>query len=55
MHGSGPADVWRVRVDGIWLEGAPDASGGGDDGWMIAPVAIAPEDVELVATDIRAR
>jgi hypothetical protein len=27
MNGPGPADIWSARVDGIWLEGAPDASG----------------------------
>ena len=53
MNGPGPADIWSARVDGIWLEGAPDASGGGDDGWMISPMAIAPQDIELVETEIR--
>jgi hypothetical protein len=53
MNGPGPADIWSARVDGIWLEGAPDASGGGDDGWMISPIAIAPQDIELVETEIR--
>lgn len=49
------ADIWSVRVDGIWLEGAPDADGGGGDDWMIAPEPIGPDRVELIEADIPPR
>jgi hypothetical protein len=55
MPRAGPADVWSVRVDGFWLEGAPDANGGGSDDWMIAPQPIGPERVRLVERDITGR
>jgi hypothetical protein len=34
VHGE-PADIWRVRVDGLWLVSDPGASGGLDEHWMI--------------------
>jgi hypothetical protein len=52
MARPGPADIWRVRVDGLWLEGDPDASGGGDDGWMIATEPIGPENIALYERDV---
>jgi hypothetical protein len=50
-----PTDVWAVRVDGLWLEDDPGASGGGGSNWMIATEPISPERLELVETDIRSR
>jgi hypothetical protein len=44
----GPVDVWSVRLDGEWLEGAPDANGGGGDSWMICPQPIGRERLRLV-------
>jgi hypothetical protein len=44
----GDADVWRVVVDGLWLVSDPNAGGGLEDGWAIAPEAIGPERVELL-------
>jgi hypothetical protein len=55
MPGAGPADIWRVRVDGLWLEGDPGASGGADDGWMIAARPIPPEDLTLHERDVAPR
>jgi hypothetical protein len=52
MARPGPADIWRVRVDGLWLEGDPGASGGGDDDWMIAAGPIPAEDVALLERDV---
>jgi hypothetical protein len=52
MPGPGPADVWSARVDGLWLEGAPDADGGGSDDWMIALQPIGPDRIELVRRDV---
>jgi hypothetical protein len=46
MPRPGPADIWRVQVDGLWLEGDPGASGGGDDDWMISPEPIPPEQLK---------
>ena len=37
-----PADVWAVRVDGLWVESGPD-------GWIILPEPVPPERVRLVA------
>jgi len=53
MARPGPADIWRVRADGLWLEGDPAASGGGDDAWMIAPEPIPARDVALYERDAR--
>jgi hypothetical protein len=44
-----------VRVDGLWLEGDPGASGGADDGWMIAARPIPPEDLTLHERDVAPR
>jgi hypothetical protein len=44
----GDADIWQVVVDDLWLVSDPNASGGLEDGWAIAPEAIAPERVELL-------
>src|SRR5213592_980680 len=50
-RGLGAADIWRVRVDGLWLEGDPNG-GGGDDDWMICPTPIPPERIELFEADV---
>jgi len=50
-HGE-TADVWRVDVEGTWLEGAPDDDQGGGDSWMIAPVPIPRSRLRLVLTDL---
>lgn len=55
MPGPGPADIWRVRVDGLWLEGDPGAGGGADDGWMIAAQPIPPEHLKLYERDVPPR
>jgi hypothetical protein len=55
MARPGPADIWRVRVDGLWLEGDPGASGGADDGWMIAGEPIPAADLELHERDVPSR
>lgn len=47
-----PSDIWQVRVDGLWLEGDPGASGGGDDIWMILPEPVGPDRLELIDTDV---
>lgn len=44
----GPADVWRVDVRGLWLEGAPAAGDGADEGWAICCAPLGPERVTLV-------
>lgn len=44
----GDADIWQVAVDGLWLISDPNASGGLDDGWAIAPDPIAPERLKLL-------
>jgi hypothetical protein len=36
-----PADVWAVRVDGLWVESGPD-------GWIILPEPVPPERLRLV-------
>jgi hypothetical protein len=36
-----PADVWAVRVDGLWVESGPD-------GWLIVPEPVPPERLRLV-------
>lgn len=43
----GPIDIWEVQLDGQWLEGAPDAGGGGDDSWMICPQPIRADKLHL--------
>jgi hypothetical protein len=46
-------DIWAARLnDDVWLEGAHDASGGGDDHWMICSEPIAADRLELIETDI---
>jgi hypothetical protein len=55
MSGAGPADIWRVRVDGLWLESDPNSSSGLDDLWMIAAAPIPPEDVVLHEADVAPR
>jgi hypothetical protein len=40
-----PIDVWSVRLDGLWLESAPD-------GWRLVAAPIERERISLVATDI---
>jgi len=55
MPRPGPADIWRVRVDGLWLESDPNASGGADDAWMIAAQPISAEDVALCQRDVGPR
>jgi hypothetical protein len=47
-----PSDIWQVRVDGLWLEGDPGASGGGDDIWMILPEPVGPDRLKLIDTDV---
>ena len=44
-------DIWRVRVDGHWMESDPGASGGAADAWMIAPCPIPSEAVTLCESD----
>jgi hypothetical protein len=51
----GPSDIWRVRVDGLWLEGDPSAGGGAGDTWMISPEPIPAEHVTLCERDIESR
>jgi hypothetical protein len=36
-----PAEVWAVRVDGLWLETGPD-------GWIIVPEPVPPERLRLL-------
>ena len=36
-----PADVWAVRVDGLWVESGPD-------GWIILPEPVPPERLRLL-------
>jgi hypothetical protein len=55
MPGAGLADIWCVRVDGIWLEGDPAASGGGDEDWMISPQPIPPYRVTLCERGVTPR
>jgi hypothetical protein len=45
-------DIWAVELDGVWLEGAPGASGGGAGNWMICPQPIAPSSLRLVEKDL---
>ncbi len=47
-----PTDVWRVRVDGLWLEGDPGSSGGADTYWAIARQPIPASDLVLVERDV---
>lgn len=47
-----PSDIWEVSVDGLWLEGDPGASGGGDEIWMIPPEPVGPERLRLLDTDV---
>jgi hypothetical protein len=49
-----PVDIWSVQLDGQWLEGAPDADGGGGggDNWMICPTPIAPNNLRLLEQDL---
>jgi hypothetical protein len=47
-----PVDVWAVRLDGQWLEGAPESDGGGGDNWMICPEPISPKRIRLVEHDL---
>lgn len=41
-------DVWAVNVDGLWLESAPDASSGFDDGWSMCASPIPPSRLALL-------
>jgi hypothetical protein len=36
-----PADLWAVRIDGLWVETGPD-------GWMILPEPVPPERLRLL-------
>jgi hypothetical protein len=54
MPRDGLTDIWAARLDGVWLEGAPDASGGADRDWAICPEPIAPDRLELIERDIAA-
>src|SRR5580704_14093593 len=36
-----PADLWAVRVDGLWVESGPD-------GWIIVPEPVPPERLRLL-------
>jgi hypothetical protein len=36
-----PADIWAVRVDGLWVES-------GQHGWMILPEPVPPERLRLL-------
>jgi hypothetical protein len=54
MAGPRRADIWRVDVDGLWLEGDPSASGGMDDGWMISAVPIPAAAIKLLERDVSA-
>jgi hypothetical protein len=47
-----PVDIWSVQLDGQWLEGAPDADGGGGDNWMICPTPIPPKNLRLLEQDL---
>ena len=50
-----PSDIWAVRVDGLWLEGDPSSSGGGDDDWMILPAPVGPDRLDLIEIDVLPR
>jgi len=52
MPQSGQADIWAVHLRNVWLEGAPAASGGGDDGWMICPEPNGRRQLQLFERDI---
>jgi hypothetical protein len=47
-----PADIWSVRVDGVWLISDPSSSGGLDDHWVIATAPLPPAAVRLVERDL---
>jgi hypothetical protein len=47
-RGQGPVDIWAATLDGVWVAGAPDAGGGGDDNWVICPEPIAPGALTLI-------
>jgi hypothetical protein len=47
-----PADIWSVRVDGVWLIGDPGAGGGIDDNWAIATEPLPPGALRLVERDL---
>ena len=47
-----PADVWKVRVDGLWLISDPNASGGLDNHWAIATDPIDAARLQLVERDL---
>jgi hypothetical protein len=44
------SDIWAVDVDGVWLEGAPGAGGGGD--WLIMPERAGPSRLRLLERDV---
>jgi len=48
MRAPGHADIWAVRVDGVWLAGAPDDDGGGGSDWVIAPTPFPRDRIRLV-------
>lgn len=43
-------DVWAVDVSGRWLQGAPDADGGGDASWVVAEQLLEPTRLRHVDT-----
>jgi hypothetical protein len=53
VHGE-TADIWHVRVDGLWLISDP-GTGGLDDDWMIATEPIPPASLDLVERDLMRR
>jgi hypothetical protein len=55
MPAPATADIWSVSVDGLWLEGDPSASGGGDDDWMISAQPIPASALILRERDVRGR
>jgi hypothetical protein len=46
-------DIWAARLDDVWLRGAPDASGGAEDDWVICPQPIALDRLELIEADVQ--
>jgi hypothetical protein len=52
MPRSERVDIWRVRVDGLWLISDPSSSGGLDNHWAIATEPIGANRLELVERDL---
>lgn len=50
-----PADIWSVRVDGLWLVSDPNDSGGLGDDWMVARQPIPAGALRLDERDVAPR